>query len=187
MHWLDTIILVLLGVGATFGAISGLLMQVARVVGLSVGVYAAVALHEWASSALSDAVLQEADPRVSGALAYLLVFVVVYLAFHFASLAAEKWLKEIKLQTMNCVLGGVLGAGKTAVVLGGIFLAMMNFPHTVTDELLEKSAIAPVLANVTGTLVAVVPSEQVDDWRSGVDDWKSSLKTAQEVQRSAGG
>jgi uncharacterized membrane protein required for colicin V production len=187
MHWLDTTILVLLAVGATFGAISGLLLQVARVAGLSVAVYAAVSLHEWATGALQEAVLQEADPRVTGALAYLLVFVVVYLAFHLSSLAAEKWLKAVKLQTMNRVLGGVLGAGKTAVVLGGIFLAMMYFPHPTTTDLLQKSAIAPVLANVTGTLVAVIPSEQVEDWRNGVDEWKSSLKTAQETRRVPGG
>ena len=56
MHWLDTTILVLLVVGATFGAMSGLLMQVARVVGLSVAVYAAIYLNEWATQALEEAV-----------------------------------------------------------------------------------------------------------------------------------
>jgi len=62
----------------------------------------------------------------------------------------------------------------------------MYFPHPTTTDLLQKSAIAPVLANATGTLVATIPSEQVDDWRNGVDEWKSTLKTAQETRRTAG-
>jgi uncharacterized membrane protein required for colicin V production len=172
MHWLDTTILILLGVGATFGAISGLWMQVARVLGLAAAVYAAVYLHEWARDNLEQAVLQDADPRVSGALAYVLVFAVVYLVFHFASLGIQRWLKAAKLETMNRVLGGVLGAGKTALALGGIFLAMIHFQHPGTDDLLKKSAIAPVLAGGTEMLVTVIPTEQVEGWRSGVEEWK---------------
>ena len=186
MHWLDTTILVLIGVGATFGAMSGLLMQVARVVGLSVAVYAAIALNEWASHTLEEAVFQEADPRVSGALAYVLVFVVVYLAIHLATLLLERGLKAVKLQTMNRVLGGGLGAVKTALVLGGIFLAMMHFSHPRTDELLQKSAIAPVLATATETMVSVIPSEQMQEWRSGVEEWKGMVKIGNDVQRASG-
>ena len=185
MHWLDTTILVLFGVGATFGAMSGLLLQVARVVGLSVAVYAAIALNEWASHTLEEAVFQEADARVSGALAYVLVFVVVYLAFHLATLLLERGLKAVKLQTMNRVLGGGLGATKTALVLGGIFLALMHFSHPRTDELLQKSAIAPVLATATETVVSVIPSEQMQEWRSGVEEWKGMVKIGNDVQRVA--
>ena len=72
---------------------------------------------------------------------------------------------------MNRVLGGVLGATKTALVSGGIFLAMMHFPHPRTDELLQKSAIAPVLATATEMVVTTIPAEQMDEWRreSGVE------------------
>src|SRR5205814_2043498 len=115
MHWLDTTIVVLLGVGATFGAMSGLLMQVARVVGLSAAVCAAVFFHEGATQLLGDNILQEADPRITGGVAYVLVFTLVYLTFHFGSLAMERALKAIKLDTMNRILGGALGAVKTAL------------------------------------------------------------------------
>jgi membrane protein required for colicin V production len=186
-HWLDTTILVLLGVGATFGAISGLWMQVARVIGLVVAVYCAVFFHEWATRTLEDLLLQGADPRVSGVLAYVLVFVVVYLAFHFASLGIQRWLKAAKLETMNRVLGGVLGTTKTALALGGIFLAMIHFPHPNTNDLMEKSAIAPVLATVAEVLVTTVPADQVEGWRSGVEDWRTAARTANESRRASQG
>ena len=51
MHWLDILILVVLGIGAAMGFASGLLWQVARIVGLGVSLYVAIAANadvtEW--------------------------------------------------------------------------------------------------------------------------------------------
>src|SRR5262249_2540575 len=95
----------------------------------------------------------------------------------------QRWLKAAKLETMNRVLGGVLGTTKTALALGGIFLALIHFPNPNTNEAMEKSAIAPVLATTAEVLVTAVPADQVEGWRSGVEDWRTAGKIANESRR----
>src|SRR5262249_40047103 len=145
MHWLDTTILALLIVGALFGARSGFLRQVGRVAGFAVALYAAVYFHEWAANLLGQVFLQDADPRIARVLAYLVVFVVVAVTFFSVFFLLERGMEKARLQPLNRSLGAGLGAGKVALILGAIFLGMASYPHPRTQELLQKSVLAPAL------------------------------------------
>jgi uncharacterized membrane protein required for colicin V production len=159
---LDTVILAVLAVGALFGALRGFLWQVARVVSVGVAVSAAIYLNDWAAKLLEETLLQGAHPRVSMGFAYLAVFVVFYLAFFCTAVLLERGIMAVRLEALNRLLGGALGAVKAALVLGAVFLGMASYPHTRTQEVLDRSLIAPTLADGMQLVIVVIPQEHKD-------------------------
>jgi membrane protein required for colicin V production len=162
VYWLDTVILAVLVIGAVFGAISGFLWQVARVASVGVAVYAAIYLNDWAAYLLDETLLQGADPRVGMVLAYLVVFVAIYLAFFCGTLLLERALMAVRLEPLNRLLGAALGAVKAALLLGAIFLGMASYPHARTQEILDRSLAAPTLAESMQLVIVAIPQEYKD-------------------------
>jgi membrane protein required for colicin V production len=173
VYWLDTTILILLVVGASFGVLSGFLWQVARVASFGVAIYAAIYLNDWAAGALQDAALQGADPRVAMVLAYLLVFVVIYLVFFSTTLLLERGMTAVRLQALNRLLGGGLGAVKAGLLLGAVFLGMASYPHPSTQEMMDRSVLAPMLADGAQLVIVAVPQEYKDWLCNGLRDLRA--------------
>src|SRR5262245_38458949 len=176
MYWLDTTILAVLAIVAIFGAISGLVMQLARIVGFVVALYAAVYFNDGASSLLQQGFIQDAEPWMARLVAYVGVFLVVYLGVFLLSMLLERGLRGVKLQAMNRLLGAALGGCKAALILGAAFLAMKHLPLPPTQEVMQKSALAPVLAQGVENLVSAVASEYRDELRDGLEGLGRTLR-----------
>ena len=168
MYWLDTVIVAVLTIGAVFGAVSGLLWQVARVASLGVAVYASIYLNDWAATLLQDMALQGADPRIAMVLAYLVVFIAIYLTLFSATLLLERGMTVVCLQPVNRLLGGALGMVKAGLILGAIFLGMASYPHANTQELMDRSTLAPALAEGMQLVIVAIPQEYKDWLCSGL-------------------
>ena len=122
MHTLDLIILVVLAGGVVLGLRSGLIKQVASLVGL---VLAFVLAMQY-MYAVGDVAVQSLG--VSESLSPLLGFVLVFLAVHVAIIAAVKIIEgligALRLSTVNRVLGGAMGGVKAALLLSVAFLVL---------------------------------------------------------------
>src|SRR4051794_25695971 len=178
MHWLDTTILAVLGIGAIFGALSGLLMQLARIVGFAVALYAAIYFNEDVAAFLQRNLIHDSEPWVARLVAYAAVFLLVYLSIFIFSLVLERGMKSVRLQTLNRALGAALGAGKAALILGALFLGLGFFPHPSTREMMQKSTLAPALAHGVQTLVTALLSEYRDEVRGGLQEFSKSIPPA---------
>ena len=123
MHWLDIIILVVLGVGAAMGFCSGLLWQVARVVSLGLSLYVAImtntAIADWLSEQWHDG-----NPAVIRVVAFVVVFLLVYLTLYFLTRLLHKAIKATKLETLDRLLGALLGVVKMAAIVACICAVM---------------------------------------------------------------
>jgi uncharacterized membrane protein required for colicin V production len=181
MYWLDTTILFVLGAGAIFGAVTGLLMQLARLAGFVISLYAAVYFNEGTAALLQEKVMQEAEPWLTYLLAYLFVFLIVYLAIYLLTLTLERGLTAVRLQVLNRLLGALLGASKLALLLGGVFLGVACYPSDSTRDMLRRSTLAPLLAEGTESVVGAVVTEWGADW----DEAGSSLRQAVEREAAA--
>src|SRR5947208_742643 len=115
MHWLDIIILVVLGVGAAMGFCSGLLWQVARVVSLALSIYLAILANTPATDWLGEQ-FPDLGPAVSRIGAFIAVFLLVYLALYLLTRAIHNAIKAAKLETVDRILGALLGAIKMAAL-----------------------------------------------------------------------
>ena len=169
MHWLDCTILALLAAAAMFGAWSGLLMQVFRVVGFAAAAYAAISLHPWVESWLRGWLLPDVNVNVCNVVAYSAVFVIVYVAIFIATRLLEHGIKLAKLQFYNRLLGAVLAAAKMTVLLGAICFGLERLPLQEAHTLVEQSVMAPLLAEGTEKVVNVVPVRYKD---SLSDSWQ---------------
>src|SRR5436190_11179031 len=120
MHWFDTTILTLLVLGAIFGAWSGFVWQIARILTLGLAIYGAVLFHEPASEVLRESALQGADVRVITTTAYVLVFLISYLILFYSARVLRDGIRAADLQMFDRLLGAAFGAGKIALGCGGL-------------------------------------------------------------------
>jgi membrane protein required for colicin V production len=176
VYWLDTVIVTILLIGALLGAVSGLVWQLARVASFGVALYAAIYLNDWATGVLRDLVFQGADPRVAMVLAYLVVFLTIYLVFFALTVLIEHGMTVVSLQPLNKVLGAGLGAVKAGLVLGAIFLGLASYPHTETQELINRSSLAPALADGTQLVIVAIPQEYKDWLSTGFEQLREMVK-----------
>jgi hypothetical protein len=72
------------------------------------------------------------------------------------------------------VSGAILGAVKTSLILGMVFLAMANLQHPRTREIMERSSLAPLLADGLNLLITTVPGEYKDDLQNGLNQLRQA-------------
>ena len=173
MFWLDTAILAVLSVAAIFGARSGLVWQLARVLGLAASLYAAIAVNGPASALMQDVFLYGADPRLASLLAYVVVFLSVYLVICFVSCLIREGIQATPLEPLDRALGAGLGVVKAAGVLAVVCWAAASLPHPKTHEIMEKSTLAPMLADGMEAVLLIIPSELKQDLWDGVHNLKA--------------
>ena len=159
MYWLDTTILVTLAVGAGMGFWSGLLWQVARVLSLGLSLYGCIALNEPAAALLGEHLLNGVDPRLTRGIAYVVVFLAVYLLLFAVTRLLQKSIQATKLETADRLLGAVLGAAKMTVVVAGACALIAAIALPTTREWMEKSTLAPLFAKGTEAAIAMVPEQ----------------------------
>lgn len=124
MNILDLIILGMLAVGMIVGLRSGLIKQVASLVGLVLAfVLGLQFMHPVGATAVESL-------GVSESLGPLLGFVLVFLGVQVAVFAVVKIVEgligALKLSSVNRVLGGAMGGFKAALVLSVAFLVLSN-------------------------------------------------------------
>jgi membrane protein required for colicin V production len=182
MYWLDTVILVTLGAGTLFGALSGLLRQVARLVGFALALYASIYLNAPATQWLGRYLMDDADPRVVRAAAYVAVFLGVLLLVLLVTAILDRALVAAKLKPMDRLLGAGLGLLKTGLILGALLMGVVLYAQPGTNGLMERSVLAGHMVRAMDRVVVVIPGEfkqavqtelgrlNLADLRKGLDD-----------------
>jgi uncharacterized membrane protein required for colicin V production len=163
MHWLDCSILAVLATAAVLGAYSGLLMQLCRLVGFGTALYAAIELHPGVNTWLQESLMRGADPRTSTLVAYAAVFLGIYLAIFLATLVLERGMRAAQLQFLNRGLGALLAVAKMGLLIGAVCYGLRQLSHEPTNQVLEDSAMAPLLAKSVEQAMGAVPAEYKSD------------------------
>jgi len=176
MHWLDVVLLVLLGLGTALGFWSGLVMQVARLLSLGLAIWATLALNEPATRVLHERVAPETSLTVLHGVAYIAVFLVVYIALFALSRLVYKLVQASKLQMLDRIAGGLLGALKMAMVIAPLCLLLEFLALPATEECMSRSKIAPTLAQGVKTAVELLPENYKDQARESAEQLRDQLQ-----------
>ena len=175
MHWLDILILVVLGIGAAMGFASGLLWQVARIVGLGVSLYVAIAANadvtDWLSQRWKDTNL-----AFNHIVAFVGVFISVYLVLYLVTRLIHKAIKATKLEMMDRVFGALLGTTKMAAVVSCICAVLTALALPLFQEWFEQSTLAPYFAKGTEVVISWVPQDYRDRADEGVQQVRDQLQ-----------
>lgn len=165
MHWLDIIILVLLGVGAAMGFCSGLLWQIARVVSLALSIYLGILANTAVSTWLGEQ-WKDVNPAVNRVAAFLAIFLLVYMILYLLTLALHNAIKAAKLETVDRLLGALLGAVKMAALAACVCGVMAALDLQIFKEWFDHAVIAPRFAHGTELAVSWIPKgsrDRIDD------------------------
>jgi membrane protein required for colicin V production len=168
MYWLDSTILALLALGAVIGAWTGFLWQVARILSLALSLYAAILANDGVSRLFQDSFLKGVDERIPHALAYVAVFLVVYVILHQLVWLVDRLIRAVRLEPIDRLLGAVVGVCKVGLVLGAICLGLTAYDHPKSKEVMEKSTLASVLAEGMEMALFVIPEEYKSELCTGL-------------------
>lgn len=157
MHWLDTIILGIVGFGALWGAFTGLLWQVARIVTVASAVYCTVVFNDLATPLVRRYLLPNAPELIPQITAYVIVFLLVCVVMLALTSAVQRAIRKIDLQWLNRLLGAGFGAVQALVVLGIILFGLANYAGP--REMMQESQLGKVLLEGMKSGVALLPEE----------------------------
>jgi membrane protein required for colicin V production len=189
MYWLDSTILVLLALGALVGAWTGFLWQVARILSLALSLYAAILANDSVTRLFQDTFLNGMDDRIPHAIAYVAVFIVVYLILHQLVWVLDRLIRAVRLEPIDRMLGALVGMCKIGLVLAAICLGLTAYPHPSTREVMEKSTLAPVLAEGLEITLFFIPEEYKSELCSGLKNLRELARSrlpSEEQARDAG-
>jgi membrane protein required for colicin V production len=162
MHWLDVLLILALVLGAVFGARTGLLRQVARIVSFSLALLACLSFRQPASALLS-AFIQDDVSLIREALAGVITFVVVFGVLYGVTLVIDSRLKWSRLKIADRILGGVFGLVKMGLFAGGVLLVVAVVADADTEAALGRSTMAPVLLRGVRVALVAVPEQYKED------------------------
>lgn len=175
MNAFDILVAVLLGYSLIRGLFRGMWKELASIVGVLGGFWAAYTFYATAAGYLSGLV---SSPVYRNILAFMAVFCIVLILVNVTAIIL-KYLMRIAFLGWLDRLGGVLfGAVKGVLVASVILLALTSFLPKGTP-LIRDSATAPHLTIVAEHLTALISSDLTGELASKLDALKKGWNLIQ--------
>jgi len=163
MSQLDFLILAMFALGATYGLVRGALRMATSIVALIAGVYiASIYYPQVAGFAEREFALK---PTTAAAVGYAVVFVAVFAVIAVAGGAFARLLHIVRLGWIDRLSGAALGVAATGAFAGLMLMTLTAILPTDT-LFVSQSQFAPRVLRYTETLIAYVPAEVKEAYRS---------------------
>lgn len=153
MAILDIILGILLLLGLWKGFNNGLLVELASIVALIAGIYGAIHFSYIAGDYLTQQMNWE--ERYVSLTAFVITFIVIVIAVHFAGKLLTKVANIALLGLLNKIAGAIFGALKVSVILGAI-LVFFNRVNSNLKFVSEEAQNQSILFNPIKEIGAVV-------------------------------
>ncbi|PCJ95543.1 MAG: colicin V production protein [Flavobacteriaceae bacterium] len=168
MSFLDIVLGLLLIWGLYKGFKNGLLIEIASIIALIAGIYGAIHFSYIAGNYLS--INMEWNERYINITSFIITFIIIVLAVHFAGKLLTKVANIVLLGTINKIAGAIFGALKVAVIVGAFlvfFDGLNNTMHFVDEEDKKESIfytpVKEIGAFVFGKVLKNEPFEETSE------------------------
>lgn len=141
MGTIDSILLIIIGVGAVIGFIQGFIKQLATILGLVVGLLAAKTLYASLAERLCPMVTD--SMTVAQVLAFIVIWIAVPLLFTLIAFFLTKAMEAIALGCINRWLGAALGA-LNFLLITSLLICMIEFfdsNHTLIEQTKKEESV----------------------------------------------
>jgi membrane protein required for colicin V production len=164
MALLDIILGILLLLGLWKGFNNGLLIELASIVALIAGIYGAIHFSYIAGEYLTAQLNWE--ERYVTIMAFVVTFLIIVIAVHFASKLLTKIANVALLGLLNKIAGAAFGALKVAVIVGAIlvFLSRANKNlRFISEEAQNESILFNPIKEIGAVIFNTILREEVSD------------------------
>jgi membrane protein required for colicin V production len=164
-----------LGIGAAMGFCTGLLWQVARLVSLALSLYLAILANAGVTDWL-DEQWKDVNPAVNRIIAFIGVFVIIYLILYLITRLVYQAIKATKLETLDRVLGALLGTVKMGAIVACICATMVALDLQTFKDLFAQATLAPHFAKGTDVVIGWIPQSYRDHADESVQEVRAQLQ-----------
>lgn len=123
MNWIDTIIIIILGLSMIMGFINGFVKEVASLAALILGIWGAIKFSTFTAAKLYD--YFDMTGKYVGIIAFLITFGFIVIIIHFIGILANKIVDAVALGFVNRLLGIVFGLLKSVLIMS-VFFVILN-------------------------------------------------------------
>jgi membrane protein required for colicin V production len=152
----DILIVVLVAYEALAGLDRGFLRQTATLVGMLLGIGAALLGHSTVARLLSPLV---PNPSWASAIAFVFVALAVWLGFIALSRQADEGLKQAGWEWLNRLVGLAIGLLVGLLLSAGLLLILARIPSLVPREAIQQSRLAMLILQVLPGLGRMLPGD----------------------------
>lgn len=156
MDAVDFIVVVIIAL-TTFSSLrAGLIRQAMTLIGLVVGVYAALGHYQRVSLALSRTI---GNPTLSSAIAFILILIVVWIAAAFIASLVRGILNSLGLGWTDNAMGMLVGFLVGLVIAVGFLLLLTRLPIPSLNQAVQQSSLARYIFLILPYLRQLLPSD----------------------------
>ena len=155
MNPLDILIIVLLGYGLIRGFFRGLVKELASIVGVIAGYFAAIHYFPVAAGYLKQWI---SDPAYLNIISFMLIFIGVCVVVTVLGIIIKYFLKVAYLGWADRILGIIFGFVKSVLIVAVLLMALTTFLPKSTP-IVKESVLAPHVSHISQKLVYLIPKD----------------------------
>ncbi|MGH7906055.1 MAG: CvpA family protein, partial [Candidatus Binataceae bacterium] len=162
MNGLDYAIIGLVALGAIYGISRGALRMITSALSLIGGFYIASAYYLTIAAFFQHAFYL--GSTAAGVIGYVIIFIAVFAAIEIAGGIVIRLLHQVNMGWVDRLIGGTLGAGIAAAILGFVVM-ILTVTVPVKANLLSHSVLAPNLLAYNDAVVRYIPEQLKTDYQ----------------------
>lgn len=162
MNWLDIIIIVLIVIAAIRGFSRGFILELASLVGLVAGIYAAIYFSDFTRELLNR--WFHWNGKYMSVISFLVTFAVVSGIVFLIGMLLEKMIDIAALGLLNKLAGAMFGGLQAVVMVSVVLYAINIFDHNkrvISDKAKANSALYEPIASVVPTLLPFIDFDKL--------------------------
>jgi membrane protein required for colicin V production len=173
MNAFDILVAVVLGYSLIRGLFRGLVKELASIIGVFGGFFAAYSYYAVAARYLTGVV---SNPAYRNIMAFLIIFCIVLVIVNVIAMVLKYLLKIVFLGWLDRLGGVVFGLAKGVLIVSVLFLMLTAFLPKGTS-LIKDSAAGPYVSMVSEQLAVVVTIEIKRDFAAKLEELKKEWKS----------
>ena len=127
--------------------------------------------------------------EAGGIIAYLVVFLLIYMALSLVIHIIDQGIKGLKLKTYDRLMGGLVGAGEAVLLCGIVFLGMVLYGGKgLRDDIRSSTTGLPIIGGIRKTVVMIpdrITSPLKKFTRNATDIGKKQLEKFEQKARES--
>lgn len=176
MNTFDIIVSVIFGYCLVRGLFRGLVKELASIIGVFSGFYAAYTYYQEAARMMSGWISNTAYLNI---ISFLLIFCLIFVIVSIMGIIIKYLLNIVFLGWIDRLFGAVFGMMKAVLIASVLFIVFTSFLPK-GGSVVEDSVLSPHVMMVSEKMAKVIPKDMKNEFQSNILELKKSWEEQKE-------